>query len=240
MLTKTGLINSQVTKKIPLSFETYRFIHRNLNERHQNNLQWSHHSSYPVKTKITTDNLTLSIAKVKSTKWTITANSTKGFDSLRRVIGRIGIGVKKRHPTLAALSANDGSKQDLIHLVDLNDNNILYREGTSDDEAIHVGHYPARQHGNFIRLSYDTVTQQLSLTMKCFSTLVSLLSPESRTYLYSNNVAISSVFALINNRVWKVVQINKYMHVTMLLNPDNKSETIWIDSSIVEENLIDD
>jgi hypothetical protein len=199
-----------------------------------------------VKTKIRTDNLKLSIAKVKSTKWTITANSTEGFDSLQRVIGRIGIGVKKWHPTLAAFSDHDGSnrltvqEQDLIHLVDLNDNNILYREGTSDDEAIHVGQYPARQHDNFIRLSYDTVTRQLGLTMKCFSTLVSLLSPESRTYLYSNNVAISSVFALINNRVWKVVQINKYTHVTMLLNPDNESETIWVDSSIVEENLIDD
>jgi hypothetical protein len=53
-------------------------------------------------------------------------------------------------------------------------------------------------------------------------------------------MAISSVYALINNRVWKVGQINKYTHITMLYNPDNESETIWIDSSIVEENLIDD
>ena len=246
MLTKTGLINSQVTKKIPFPFEAYRFIHGKLDQRHQENLQWSHHSSYSVKTKITTDNLTLSIAKVKSTKWTITANSIEGFDSLRRVVGRIGFGVKKRHPTLAALTANDGSnrltvqEQDLIHIVDLNDNNILYRGGMSDDEAIHVGQFPERQHDNFIRLSYDTVTRQLILTMKCFSTLVSLLSPESRTYLYSNNVDISSVYALINNRVWKVVQMNKHTNVTMLLNPDDETETIWIDSSIVQENLIDE
>jgi hypothetical protein len=95
-------------------------------------------------------------------------------------------------------------------------------------------------HDNFIRLSYDTVTRQLILTMKCFSTLVSLLSPESRTYLYSNNVDISSVYALINNRVWKVVQMNKHTNVTMLLNPDDETETIWIDSSIVQENLIDE
>jgi hypothetical protein len=70
--------------------------------------------------------------------------------------------------------------------------------------------------------------------------VVVVVVSDCRTYLYSNNVAISSVYALINNRVWKVVQINKYTHATMLIKPDNESETIWIDSSIVEENLIDD
>jgi hypothetical protein len=212
MLTKTSLIETEITKKIPLSFEAYRFVHTILNERHQQNLQWSHHSSYPVETKITTDNLTLSIAKVKSTKWTVTANTIKGFESLRRVIGRIGYGVQKWHPNLAASTATDGSncctvqvqEQDLIHVVDLNDNNILYCDGMSDDEAINVGQYPQSQHNRFIRLSYDSVNRQLTLTMRCFSTLVSLLSLESRIYLYSNNMVIASIFVLINNLVWKV------------------------------------
>jgi hypothetical protein len=181
---------------------------------------------------------------VKSTKWTVTANTIEGFESLRRVIGRIGYGVQKWHPNSAASTATDGSncctvqEHDLIHVVDLNDNNILYRDGMSDDEAINVGQYPQSQQNNFIRLSYDSVNRQLTLTMRCFSTLVSLLSPQSRIYLYSNNMAIASIFVLINNRVWKVSRVNKQTNTTLLFNPDNESESMWVDTSIVEENVI--
>jgi hypothetical protein len=100
MLTNTGAINSQVTKKIAFPFESYKLIHEKLSCEHQGNLQWSHHSSYPMKTKITSDNMTLSISKVKAAKWTITATSVEGFESLRAVIGRIGYGVKKGTPIL--------------------------------------------------------------------------------------------------------------------------------------------
>lgn len=108
----------------------------------------------------------------------------------------------------------------------------------SDDEAINVGQYPQSQQNNFIRLSYDSVNRQLTLTMRCFSTLVSLLSPQSRFYLYSNNMVIASIFVLINNRVWKVSRVNKQTNTTLLFNPDNESESMWVDTSIVEENVI--
>jgi hypothetical protein len=39
MLTKMGAVNSQVTKKIPFPFESYRCIHKILNDDHQGNLQ---------------------------------------------------------------------------------------------------------------------------------------------------------------------------------------------------------
>jgi hypothetical protein len=152
MLTKMGAVNSQVTKKC---------IHKILNDEHQGNLQWSHHSSYQVKTKITTDNMTPSAAKVKAAKWTITAHNVEGLQSLglRAIIGPIGYGIKKKHPNPSAIDTVDGSnrltvqEQDLIRVVDLNDDNILYCDCPSDDERINVGQFPLRQPNNFIRLS---------------------------------------------------------------------------------------
>lgn len=199
-----------------------------------------------MKTKITTDNMTLSISKVKAAKWTITAKSVEGFESLRAVIGRIGYGVKKRHPNLAALTATDGSnrltvqEQDIINVIDLNEDTILYRDVPSDDEIIHVGQFPTRQHNNFIRLSYDTVSRQLTLTMKCYSTLVSLLSPDSRSYLYNQNMVTGTVFVLINNRVWKVSRVNRENNHSLLCDPDNAADTMWVHNDVVEENEIVD
>jgi hypothetical protein len=69
--------------------------------------------------------MTLSAAKVKAAKWTITAHNVEGLQSLRAIIGPIGYETKKKHPNLSAINAVDGSncltvqEQDLICVVDL-------------------------------------------------------------------------------------------------------------------------
>jgi hypothetical protein len=75
--------------------------------------------------------------------------------------------------------------------------------------------------------------------MKCYLTVVSLLSPESRSYLYNNNIVLGSIFVLYNNRVWTVSRVNRVSNQTLLCNQDN-GDTIWVDNAIVEENEIND
>jgi hypothetical protein len=73
--------------------------------------------------------------------------------------------------------------------------------------------------------------------------VVSLLSPESRSCLYNNNMVLGSIFVLYNNRVWTVSRsrVNRVSNQTLLLlcNQDN-GDTIWVDNAIVEENEIND
>jgi hypothetical protein len=143
-----------------------------------------------------------------------------------------------------SLTANDGSNRltvqehDTIHIVDLHDNAVLYRDQTEDDDIIYTGNNPLRPENNYIRLTYDSVNRILSLTVKCYSTLVSLLSPDSRVYLRRNNIVTGAVYVLHHNRVWKVIRVSKIEERTMLCDPDNESETIWLDNNIVEENEV--
>jgi hypothetical protein len=244
MLTKMGSVNGQVTKKIPLPMESFRYIFNVLQDEHQEYVQWSTNNNYQFKSKITEDNMTLSVAKSKATKWTITAKNVDGFEAIRSVIGRIGYGVKKKHPNLSSLSANDGSnrltvqEQDTIHIVDLHDNAVLYRDQSEDDDIIYTGDNPLRPANNFIRLTYDSVNRILTLTVKCYTTLVSLLSPDSRVYLRRNNIVTGAVYVLHNNRVWKVIRVSKIEERTMLCDPDNEYDTIWLANDAVEKNEV--
>ncbi len=101
--------------------------------------------------------MTLSVAKTKSTKWSITAINVDGFEAFRSVIGRIGYGIKKKHPNIPAINSNDGSnrltiqEQDLIHNVDLDEDNILYRATMLDHDIVSSSN--SRPNSNFIRLT---------------------------------------------------------------------------------------
>jgi hypothetical protein len=188
-----GSVNGQVTKKIPIPMELFRYLYNILQDEHQGYVQWSTNNNYQFKSKITEDNMTLSVAKSKATKWTITTKNVDGFVAICSVIGRIGYGIKKKHPNLSLLTANNGSnrltvqEQDTIHIIDLHDNAALYRDQTEDDDVIYTGDNPLRLENNYLRLTYDSVNRILSLTVKCYTTLVSLLSPDLRVYLRRNN-----------------------------------------------------
>jgi hypothetical protein len=151
----------------------------------------NHH--FPTKVKITTDNLTLSVDKAICTRYAITARNVSGFDALRAMVGRVGYGVKKKHPNLSAIDANDGSnrltvqEQDLIHLVHVDKEEVLLQDNSFFEGVTHVCN-PTQPVFNFVRSSYETQYNQLSLTMKCFSSLVSLLSDDVRTFLRTNNI----------------------------------------------------
>jgi hypothetical protein len=156
------------------------------------------------------------------------------------VVGRVGYGVKKKHPNLSAINANDGSnrltvqEQDLIHLVHVDEEEVLLQDN-SFEGVTHICN-PTRPVSNFVRLSYETQYNQLSLTMKCFSSLVSLLSDDVRSFLRTNNIVTGSVFVLHNNRVWKLVRVRD--EESLLAEADDESNTIWLANSIVEENEI--
>lgn len=160
MLVKTGSINRQVTKKIYLPRESWNYVLSQLETRSQEYLEFAlnHHS--PTKVKITTDNLTLLVDKAICTRYAITARNVSGFDALRAVVGRVGYGVKKKHPNLSAINANDGSnrltvqEQDLIHLVHVDEEEVLLQDN-SFEGVTHVCN-PTRPVSNFVRLSYET------------------------------------------------------------------------------------
>ena len=241
MLTKMGSVNSQVTKKLSIPFESYRHIYNVLNSEHNRKLHFNTDKKFKSKVRITTDNMTLSVGRQISTKWTITARNIEGFESLRSVIGRIGYGVKKKHPNLSAINATDGSnrmsvqEQDLIHIVDLNEHNILYANATEDSD---IGSSARRPTSNCIRMTYDSGSRQLTLTIKCYSTLVSLLSSDSRLYLQNNNVVTGVVYVMHQNRVWKVIRVCKDTDSSLMCDPDDESQTMWLDNDDVAANEI--
>lgn len=149
---------------------------------------------------------------------------------------------QKKHPNLGAINKNDGSNRltiqehDLIHIVDLDESEVLYRDESVED-LVHV-HAPTRPQSNFIRISYDTINQQLCLTVKCYSTLVSLLSDDAKSYLRSNNVVTGNVFVLLDNRVWKVSRVDRANEKTLLCDPDDETESIWVDNAVVVTNEV--
>jgi hypothetical protein len=242
MLIKMGAVNQQVTKKMHFPRESWNYVLTALETRGQHCLEFSLNHSVPMKVKVTTDNLTLSVDKVNCTRYVITAKNVDGFDVVRSIIGRVGCGVKKKHPNLGAINKNDGSNRltiqehDLIHIVDLDESEVLYRDESVED-LVHV-HTPTRPQSNFIRISYDTINQQLCLTVKCYSTLVSLLSDDAKSYLRSNNVVTGNVFVLLDNRVWKVSRVDRANEKTLLCDPDDETESIWVDNAVVVTNEV--
>jgi hypothetical protein len=49
-----------------------------------------------------------------------------------------------------------------------------------------------------------------------------------------------TVFVLINNRVWKVSRVNRENNHSLLCDPDNAADTMWVHNDVVEENEIVD
>jgi hypothetical protein len=156
MLVKTGALKRQVTKKVAMPRESWNYILRTLETSSQEYLEFALNHHFPSKVKITTDNLTLSVNKIKCTRYAVTARNVEGFDALRTVIGRVGYGVKKKHPNMSAIEANNGSNRltvqehDLIHVVHVNEDEVLYRDSSFED-VTHVCN-PTRPALNFIRL----------------------------------------------------------------------------------------
>jgi hypothetical protein len=139
LLVKTGAVNGQVSKKLPFPIESFNYLVRMFETGHQDSLEFARNNSFQTKVKITTDNMTLSVDKVKCTRWAISAKNVDGFQAMRSIIGRVGFGVKKKHPNLSAIQRNDGSNRltiqehDLIHIVDLDETQILYRDESVED-----------------------------------------------------------------------------------------------------------
>jgi hypothetical protein len=241
MLVKTGTINRQVTKKVAMPRESWNYMLRTLETSSQEYLEFALNHHFPSKVKITTDNLTLSVNKINCTRYAITARNVAGFDALSAVIGRVGFGIKKKHPNLSAIEANDGSNRltvqqhDLVHVVHIDETEVLYRDPSFFENVTHVCN-PTRPASNFIRMTYETHTNQLALTMKCYSSLVSLLSDDAKSFLRSNNIMTGSVHVLHNNRVWRLIRVREGQ--SLLGDADDDNNTIWVDNSVVEENEI--
>jgi len=74
--------------------------------------------------------------------------------------------------------------------------------------------------------------------VKCYSTLVSLLSDDAKSYLRSNNVVTGNVFVLLESRVWKVSRVNRANEKTLLCDPDDETESIWVNNAVVVTNQV--
>ena len=240
MLIKTGNINQRAHKKTHIPWESWKYIYSKLHLK-QGVLNVSKVSA-KVRTPITTDNLTLSVARTTTKKFTVVAKDVAGFEVLRSLITRIGLGVKKRHPKLSTIEARDGSnirtvqEQDTIHVVDIDSNQVLYRDADSDGYDSDTTQSPPT---NWIRLTYDYASKQIGITIKCYSSVVSLLSSECRRYLHSNNIISREEYVLHEGQLWKVLKVSRETNETLLCNPSNVSETITVcNDDIADENRI--
>ena len=240
MLTKAGNINQRAHKKTHIPWESWKYIYFKLHLK-QSVLNVSK-ASAKVRTPITTDNLSLSVARSTTKKFTVVAKDIAGFEALRSLITRIGLGVKKRHPKLSTIEARDGSniltvqEQDTIHVVDIDSNEVLYRDVDSDgDDYETTPSTPT----NWIRLTYDYATKQIGITIKCYTSVVSLLSSECRRYLHSNNIVSREEYVLYEGQLWKVLKVSRQLNQTILCNPSNENETVTVSNDeITDENRI--
>ena len=240
MLTKAGNINQRAHKKTHIPWESWKYIYFKLHLK-QSVLNVSK-ASAKVRTPITTDNLSLSVARSTTKKFTVVAKDIAGFEALRSLITRIGLGVKKRHPKLSTIEARDGSniltvqEQDTIHVVDIDSNEVLYRDVDSDgDDYETTPSTPT----NWIRLTYDYATKQIGITIKCYTSVVSLLSSECRRYLHSNNIVSREEYVVYEGQLWKVLKVSRQLNQTILCNPSNENETVTVSNDeITDENRI--
>ena len=136
MLNKTGKLNQCVRKKLPLPWEAFEYIHHLLHFK-QPDIQLSKVTA-KIHKPITQDNLTLSVCKSNTTKYTVLASNITGFNFLCCFIARVGLGVKKRHPKLTTINTNNGNgsntltlqEQDTIQLVDVESCRVCYPNNT--------------------------------------------------------------------------------------------------------------
>ena len=238
MLIKTGKVNQRVYHKQYFPWEAFKYIYRCLQIASESVLKFSKTKS-KARCRISTDNMTLSIGKADTVKWIVRAEDIDGFKAMRTVMSNVGYGVKKRHPTLSALYATDGSncltvqEQDTIHLVDIDAQSVLYRVGCDDDS---FSSEPIHSSSNFVRLSYDYLTKQVSVGIKCYTTVVSLLSTESRHYLHRNNIVSGAVYVLFESRIWKVVR--SLNGQTILCAPNDEGDTVVVSDDYARDNAI--
>ena len=150
--------------------------------------------------------------------------------------------MKKRHPKLTSINSHDGSnklnvqEQDTIHIVDVDSHSVLYRnsdEYGSDSEA------STDQPTNWIRISYDYVTKHVGITIKCFTTVVSLLSPDSRRYLHNNNIISQASYVFYDGRLMKVLSVNHHANETILCDPNNEDDTVTVTNDYAVQNSLD-
>eukprot|EP00956_Cyclotella_meneghiniana_P009161 scaffold12557_cov75-Cyclotella_meneghiniana.AAC.5 len=138
ILNKAGNIHQRARKKTHIPWESWKYIYFKLHLK-QSVLNVSKVSA-KVRTPITIDNLTMSVGRSTTKKFTVVAKDIAGFEVLQSLITRIGLGVRKRHPKLSTIEARDGSniltvqEQDTIHVVDIDSNQVLYRDVDSDGD----------------------------------------------------------------------------------------------------------
>lgn len=240
MLNKTGKINQRAHKKLPLPWEAFKYLYHQLHFK-QPDVRPSKVVT-KIRNPITLDNLTLSVAQTITTKYTLFASNIIGFDAMRCFISRVGLGVKKRHPKLSTINSHDGSnkltvqEQDTIHIVDVDANSVLYRnsdEYGSDSDA------STDQPTNWIRLSYDYVTKHIGITIKCYTTVVSLLSPDSRHYLHDNNIVSRASYVFYDGRLMKVLSVDRTTNETILCDPNNEHDTATVTNDYADQNSLD-
>ena len=132
MLNKTRNLNQCARKKLPLPWEAYKYIHQLLHFK-QPDIPVSKVTA-KIHNPIMQDNLTLSVCKSNTTKYTVLASNITGFEALCCFITRVGLGVKKRNPKLTTVNTNTGNgsdtltvqEQDTIHLVDVESCRVCY------------------------------------------------------------------------------------------------------------------
>jgi hypothetical protein len=190
MLISPDETDSPFEQKVALPIETFRKIMTEFEQRHRRNLMIHYFYDDKEITKVTTDDLTLSLSHAKGNLWVITATCCEGFKSLRSVIGNVGYGVQKSHPasnnyasayfTNQTLTLQD---EDIIRTVDVNDDMILSKSNLEQLEENHS----YWNDENYIRLQYDTVHRELTITINFTTIKLSDLSADTHTFLTSNN-----------------------------------------------------
>jgi hypothetical protein len=143
--------------------------------RHHHNLLIHYFYDDKETTKVTSDNLTLSVSNAKANVWFITASCYEGFESLRSVIGNVGYGVKKSHPASSIFASAFFRNQtltlqdhDIIRTVDVKDDMILTKNNLEELEENHS----YWNDENYIRLLYDSVNCELNNTCPSFTTTI--------------------------------------------------------------------
>lgn len=90
------------------------------------------------------------------------------------------------------------------------------------------------------RLTYDYITKQIGITIKWYTTVVSLLSPDSRHYLHNNNIVSWALYVLHNGKLKKVLRVNQALNENLLCDPHDESDMaiVTMEYGICQSELI--
>ena len=217
LLVKCGKLASSVHTLFPISLEGWRYISRWMQS-------FGEHVSINVRqtrTKhcITNANLSLLSEVLPTSKHTIVADSADGYNAVRSVFAStLGIGVKKRHPTLSAIkdpSKNPNTLQstDTINMCDVEMSHDLE---CSSKEGI-------ERKSNCIQFVYDTRSRECRMIMKCSTMNVGTCQAAPLLeYLHKNDIVWN------NNSIQPGVNLEIHGELWVIQNVDSESKTVSV------------